>query len=251
MDHDSSVSTVMVDPLSESTRGGCVTFETSFSCREHVATGIGDNGMASGRAPDSREAVPVDAPTSEGDAVAADVADLGPATTADPGTGIPERYRLQSLSQTLDVLEFIGDNGPAAGVTQIATALALTKGAVHRILLNLVARGWAGKTEDSRYTLGPRLWALGIKAADQYQMSAVAEPVMRELVEMTHETSLLAVGVAAPVRDFTGGVVAAIGVSGPAYRIDEARRQQIASHVRRAADRLSSLLGYRPGSCVG
>jgi DNA-binding IclR family transcriptional regulator len=50
--------------------------------------------------------------------------------------------------------------------------------------------------------------------------------------------------VAAPVRDHTGEVVAAVSVSGPAYRLDEPRVAEIASQLRRGANRISDRMGH-------
>lgn len=51
--------------------------------------------------------------------------------------------------------------------------------------------------------------------------------------------------VAAPVRDFTGRVVAAISISGPWIRITPERVAVLAPLVREACGRLSAALGYR------
>jgi DNA-binding IclR family transcriptional regulator len=53
------------------------------------------------------------------------------------------------------------------------------------------------------------------------------------------------VSVAAPVRDQTGEVVAAVSVAGPVYRISrEAMRERIVPEVVRAATMISRRLGY-------
>ena len=49
---------------------------------------------------------------------------------------------------------------------------------------------------------------------------------------------------AAPVRDHTGAVVAALVASGPAYRFDEARIDDIADDLKAAADRVSQRMGW-------
>ena len=49
-----------------------------------------------------------------------------------------------------------------------------------------------------------------------------------------------------PVRDFTGQVVAAIGISGPMWRLQLQGLSEKAVHVRRAGGQLSATLGYRP-----
>lgn len=50
--------------------------------------------------------------------------------------------------------------------------------------------------------------------------------------------------VAVPVRDFTGLVAGALGISGPIWRLSLARLQECATLVRDAADRLSGELGF-------
>ncbi len=50
--------------------------------------------------------------------------------------------------------------------------------------------------------------------------------------------------VAVPVRDFTGRVAGALGISGPIWRLSLARLQECATLVRAAADRLSDELGF-------
>lgn len=52
--------------------------------------------------------------------------------------------------------------------------------------------------------------------------------------------------IAAPLRDHTGAIVAALSVSGPAYRFDVDRTTRLVAAVCRAADQISSRLGYFP-----
>ncbi len=58
-------------------------------------------------------------------------------------------------------------------------------------------------------------------------------------------------GLAAPVRDDRGRVVAAISVSGPSWRMDLGRRSEEVAHpLNEAAARLSALLGFREPAIV-
>jgi DNA-binding IclR family transcriptional regulator len=50
--------------------------------------------------------------------------------------------------------------------------------------------------------------------------------------------------VAAPVRDHTGAVVAAVSVSGPAYRLDQARIDEITTELTGGVDRISDRMGF-------
>jgi DNA-binding IclR family transcriptional regulator len=53
-------------------------------------------------------------------------------------------------------------------------------------------------------------------------------------------------GIAAPVRDYSGEVVAAITITGPASRITRGKLPELAAKVIQAADNMSSRLGHRP-----
>jgi transcriptional regulator of acetoin/glycerol metabolism len=53
-------------------------------------------------------------------------------------------------------------------------------------------------------------------------------------------------GVAAPVRDYSGQAVAAITITGPASRITRNSLPRLAAHVIKAAENISSRLGYSP-----
>lgn len=51
-------------------------------------------------------------------------------------------------------------------------------------------------------------------------------------------------GVAAPIRDFTGGVIAAVGVAMPVYRMSEATVRAMIPRVRNAAAAISAAMGF-------
>ena len=55
-------------------------------------------------------------------------------------------------------------------------------------------------------------------------------------------------GVAAPVRDTFGQVIAAVGISGPAERLTRARVAECVPAVLGAAERISQALGFRAGT---
>ncbi|WP_399683902.1 IclR family transcriptional regulator [Xenophilus sp.] len=54
--------------------------------------------------------------------------------------------------------------------------------------------------------------------------------------------------IAAPVRDHTGNVVAALGMTVTSGHIDESRVEELVKEVREAADELSALLNYAPAA---
>lgn len=53
-------------------------------------------------------------------------------------------------------------------------------------------------------------------------------------------------GVAAPIRDWSGGVVGAVGISGPAERLKSNKLDRLAPVVMACADQISADLSYRP-----
>lgn len=58
-----------------------------------------------------------------------------------------------------------------------------------------------------------------------------------------HDLDEGAFSVAAPIRDHTGDVVAAVSIAGPVLRLDDARLEGHIKAVRQAADDISSLIG--------
>lgn len=57
--------------------------------------------------------------------------------------------------------------------------------------------------------------------------------------------------IAAPVRDFSGGVVASISVAGPNFRLTEDKISVLAASVVEVANQLASDLGYREAKPFG
>ncbi len=51
--------------------------------------------------------------------------------------------------------------------------------------------------------------------------------------------------VAAPIRDDTGAVVAALGIAGPVTRLTKKTVTSVLPHVIATADQVSARLGYR------
>ena len=74
------------------------------------------------------------------------------------------------------------------------------------------------------------------------QLAAVREAGYATAVE-EYELGLNAV--AAPVRDHTGTVIAAISVSGPSYRLDEPRVFQLVAPLLAGAAEISRRMGHR------
>lgn len=105
-----------------------------------------------------------------------------------------DRYKLRSLNSTLDILECFVHSGPELGVSDLSRLVGMSKGAVHRVLSNLVERGYVVRDDArGRYQLGLRLWELGTASIGQFELRDIASPCLRRLTDMTGETTHLAV----------------------------------------------------------
>jgi DNA-binding IclR family transcriptional regulator len=88
----------------------------------------------------------------------------------------------------------MGEQGPDAGVTQLASELGLTKATVHRLLnamerFELIERN----AEGERYRLGLKLYQLGNKAVESRTLRTEARPLLMEMSQRSRESVSLAV----------------------------------------------------------
>jgi IclR family transcriptional regulator, KDG regulon repressor len=100
----------------------------------------------------------------------------------------------KSLQKALRILIYMGDHGPALGVTQLASGLSLNKTTVHRLLnamekYDLIERN----PESDRYRLGLKLHELGTRAVESRTLRTEAHRFLLELSRASHETVSLAV----------------------------------------------------------
>ena len=98
---------------------------------------------------------------------------------------------VQSLERALDILERLGRSKSELGVSEIGPAVKLANGTTHRLLATLVRRGYARQNPETRkYTLGIKALALAINVREQ--LGPMARPFLRELTEISRESSNLA-----------------------------------------------------------
>lgn len=76
---------------------------------------------------------------------------------------------------------------------------------------------------------------------DQQLTSVARDGYVVSIEELEHGLT----AVAAPIRDHTGAVVAALSVSGPVYRLTEERTREIAPAVMSAAAAIAERMGYQ------
>jgi DNA-binding IclR family transcriptional regulator len=77
-------------------------------------------------------------------------------------------------------------------VSDLAASLGISKSNTHRLLNTLVAMGFAS-TVDGRYAAGLKIWELGTKVIEGFDVRELARPAMTRLVRETAESVRLTV----------------------------------------------------------
>ena len=92
------------------------------------------------------------------------------------------------LEKASDLIDCLGQAGEPVTLAHVRSALAMPKSSTHRLLSELAALGIVRRTEDGRYSLGPRLLYWGEAAAETFDLRAIAEPTMRQLRDQVGES---------------------------------------------------------------
>lgn len=101
-------------------------------------------------------------------------------------------YIIQSVAHALDVLEEYRGETDELGVTELSKKLKLHKNNVFRILATLQSRNYIEQNKSNdNYKLGIKCLELGQTFIHQRGLLKQAKAILRELAEMTGETSYL------------------------------------------------------------
>src|ERR1700712_95095 len=82
---------------------------------------------------------------------------------------------------------------PSLTLTSIAERSNLPVSTAHRLVTRWVAWGGLVRNDDGRYSLGLRLWELGVRAPTARTLRTIALPHLEDLYEATHEHVQLAI----------------------------------------------------------
>jgi len=102
-----------------------------------------------------------------------------------------ESHPVQATATTMRVVEALLDH-EVAGVTELATALDLSKGAVHNHLRTLEGLGFVVR-EDRQYRVGTKFLDLGTRARGQLPVYRAARGEIARLARASGETAALVV----------------------------------------------------------
>jgi IclR family transcriptional regulator, KDG regulon repressor len=92
------------------------------------------------------------------------------------------------LEKASELIDCLGRAGEPVTLGYVRSALGMPKSSTHRLLGELASLGIVRRTEDGRYSLGPRLLYWGEAAADTFDLRAVAEGPMRGLRDQLGES---------------------------------------------------------------
>jgi DNA-binding IclR family transcriptional regulator len=92
------------------------------------------------------------------------------------------------LEKASELIDCLGRAGEPVTLGYVRSALDMPKSSTHRLLNELAALGIVRRTEDGRYSLGPRLLYWGEAAADTFDLRVVAEQPMRRLRDESDES---------------------------------------------------------------
>lgn len=114
---------------------------------------------------------------------------------ADRAAAALERARgTQLVGRVFDILESLATAEGGLTAKEISERLKLTYSTTHRILDAMVRRGALSREHDTRrYSIGPRLWDFAVASSGRLAILDRARPVLRQLTDMTGETTHLAV----------------------------------------------------------
>lgn len=92
------------------------------------------------------------------------------------------------LEKASELIDCLGRVGEPATLGYLRSALDMPKSSTHRLLGELTKLGIVRRTNDGRYSLGPRLLYWGEAAAETFDLRGIAEVHMRNLRDKVGES---------------------------------------------------------------
>jgi IclR family transcriptional regulator, pca regulon regulatory protein len=114
-----------------------------------------------------------------------------PARPAGEGTGRRTDF-VQSLDRGLAVIRCFSSEHPSLTLSEVAERTGLTRAAARRFLLTLQELGYVGSS-GRRFSLRPRVLALGYAYLSSFSVAQIAQPHLEDLAEELHESCSVSV----------------------------------------------------------
>ena len=106
-----------------------------------------------------------------------------------PTARVPEKTGgIAVLQKAFDLLELLQGEEEPKSLDELVAASGLAKSTAHRLLANLLGRGYVEKNAAGRYSLGLKLLALGAAVRQRQSLRDLARPIMERLRDSLGET---------------------------------------------------------------
>ena len=102
-------------------------------------------------------------------------------------------YQLHSLDRAVSVLDELGESDTPLSLAEICQRMNLHKSTAHRSLMVLERCALIERTQENRFRLGLRLYELGNRAVEQFDLRVRVHPFFRRLSMQVGETVHLSV----------------------------------------------------------
>lgn len=97
-------------------------------------------------------------------------------------------YRIEAVDCAIDILQTIAAE-PGLSMSDVARRIGGSRQRVFRMIKTLEARDLITRSQDGKsYRIGFATLLLGATARQQFDLLQIAEPIMRELGQITQET---------------------------------------------------------------
>lgn len=103
-----------------------------------------------------------------------------------------EKYILQSVANTLDILDLLGKHGELT-VPELSSLTGWSRSSIFRMLATLETKKYVRKTADAKYSLDVKLISLGNAVTGRLEVIQFGHPFLTELTANTGETSHMGV----------------------------------------------------------
>jgi IclR family acetate operon transcriptional repressor len=102
-----------------------------------------------------------------------------------------KRAAPQSVERIFAILDHLAVERAGDSLAGIARMAAAPKSSMVGLLAGMLGGGYLARDAQGRYTLGPRMLSLAMRVHAKTDLTALARPVLVELVERTGETALI------------------------------------------------------------
>lgn len=100
-----------------------------------------------------------------------------------------KEQRVEAVERALTILDAFGDNDPRMTLNALSQKTGFYPSTILRLAGSLERFGYLHREADGRFRLGSALYRLGNQYQRAFNLADYVRPVLRELVDATHETA--------------------------------------------------------------